>query len=339
MLSRFYKNLDAFTLGYEGQLRLQLVRRREAQLAAVFEQTASHELLSYGPLDSAQERWLQRTLNQAGEQLAQIRERLFANADIQRHHLVLDLNAGNGLLTWEVLRRVPEGGVYAFATTATDAIALQEQTQALPDLQRPLVLQGDLTQLTDLLQAQAPKVQFDWIIGRNCFLRVADKTTLAVQLRPRLHPLGQVLLADVIPQQGQRLYGLLSDKDVETKLMKRWRQAEERIYDPKVGDPLLNWDVSTLSAAFERAGFTVSLDVEPLVRALYVTPQLIARWFEPGVERCSYGDRLRDMLTPKEVERVRALITQFLCRQTVQWSSPMVYIRARLASGSATGTM
>jgi precorrin-6B methylase 2 len=48
-----------------------------------------------------------------GEQLEVVRDRLFTLAQLQRHHVVLDLNAGSGLLTFEALRRVPEGGVYA----------------------------------------------------------------------------------------------------------------------------------------------------------------------------------------------------------------------------------
>jgi len=56
-------------------------------------------VLTYSPTDRTYERWLQRTLGQVGEQLAAVRERIFTLAQPQRHHVVLDLNAGSGLLT------------------------------------------------------------------------------------------------------------------------------------------------------------------------------------------------------------------------------------------------
>ena len=70
-------------------------------------------MLTYGEADRASESWLQRTISQSGPQLAKVRDQVFALASLQRHHIVLDLKAGSGLLTWEAIRRVPEGGVYA----------------------------------------------------------------------------------------------------------------------------------------------------------------------------------------------------------------------------------
>ncbi|HEY9828686.1 MAG TPA: AAA family ATPase, partial [Stenomitos sp.] len=75
--------------GYEAQLQTQLQRRREAQQAALADQRTNtfYENLTYGPTDSATERWLQRTLNQAGDRLSQLRDNLFAQTQIQRHHV------------------------------------------------------------------------------------------------------------------------------------------------------------------------------------------------------------------------------------------------------------
>jgi len=84
--------------------------------------------------------------------------------------VVLDLNAGSGLLTKEALRRVPEGGVYACTRTPTDTNALQEQASTLPELIRP-VLPTTLTELPAVLAAQAPDVRFDRMIGRNALMR------------------------------------------------------------------------------------------------------------------------------------------------------------------------
>ena len=62
------------------------------------------EILSFSPTDRSSQRWLQLTLSQVGEQLASIRDRVFELASPQRHHVILDVNAGSGLLVWEALR-------------------------------------------------------------------------------------------------------------------------------------------------------------------------------------------------------------------------------------------
>ncbi len=49
--------------------------------------------LSYGPTDSVADRWLQRTIEQTGQHLAHLREKIFDRTQMQRHHLVLDLHA------------------------------------------------------------------------------------------------------------------------------------------------------------------------------------------------------------------------------------------------------
>ena len=74
--------------GYEQSIQAQVVRRREAQLAAMVEGTStpSSEALTYSPADPARDRWLQRTLSQTGERLGQVRDRLFVALAPQRHH-------------------------------------------------------------------------------------------------------------------------------------------------------------------------------------------------------------------------------------------------------------
>ncbi|HMQ56031.1 MAG TPA: AAA family ATPase, partial [Anaerolineae bacterium] len=95
--------------GYEATIQHQVARRREEQLASMLEPNLSLDWsvanLAAGP--SAQSRWLQRTLSSVGTQLGQVRDRVFALAQVERHELVFDLNAGSGLLTWEAVRRAP----------------------------------------------------------------------------------------------------------------------------------------------------------------------------------------------------------------------------------------
>ncbi|WP_390883405.1 AAA family ATPase [Kovacikia minuta] len=240
----FYQPSDQ---GYEAEIRTQVTRRREAQLAALVEGVgvAMPEILTFGTLDSAQERWLQRTIGQAGERLGTLRDRLFAIAHPQRHHLVLDLNAGSGLLTWEALRQVPEGGVYACVYTATDAAALTEQATALAELSRPIILSTSLVHLPATLKAQTPEIRFDHIVGRNALTREADKAGVIRSLVTWLHPNGAITLAETIPRHAQRLYRLLDPTWLSSRLYQKLVQAEEMIYH-QAAEPMVNWDIEDL---------------------------------------------------------------------------------------------
>ena len=120
---------------------------------------------------------------------------------VQRHHVVLDLNAGTGLLTWEAMRRVPEGSVWALARDAQTALALRQQAERLPELERPIVLQGDLDASPALIAEQGHgQVLFDLIVGRNSLTQYPDKAAAARTLYGLLQPSGALRLAEVLPR-------------------------------------------------------------------------------------------------------------------------------------------
>ena len=147
---------------------------------------APPEILTFAPDETARDRWLQRTIAQSGEATAALRERILAGGPIERHSVVLDVNAGSGLLTWEALRRAPEGGVYALAFNEADRQALQEQAQNLDEVERPIVLHGapgEMAQLRD-----ADEVRFDAIVGRNALLGCADKEAALADLAASIWP-------------------------------------------------------------------------------------------------------------------------------------------------------
>ncbi len=140
----FYQPSDQ---GYEAAIAETVARRREAQLAAMLESDAAdapHEILTFSPNDPQRQRWLQRVISNSGARLGNVRDRVLDGARLARHSVALDLRAGSGLLTWELVRRLPEGGVVALARTARDADALRELAERLDAMVRPTVIQGEL---------------------------------------------------------------------------------------------------------------------------------------------------------------------------------------------------
>ncbi|HEY9623191.1 MAG TPA: AAA family ATPase [Crinalium sp.] len=311
--------------GYEGQIQQHVMRQREAQLAALIEGigVAVPEVLTFSPKDSGRDRWLQRTLSQVGERLGDVRDRLFNLANLQRHHLVLDLNAGSGLLTWEAVRQVPEGGVYARVHTVQDAEALREQAIALPELSRPIVIQSALLNLSTRLPD--PAMRFDRLLGRNALLHEADKTATLRSLVDLLYPRGSITLAETIPRYTQRLYRLLDEATFGSKLYKRLAKAEESIYT-NLDDPMVNWDVDDLGAIAQSAGLTAEIHLERTKTEIRLTSALLARWFQPGHERPSYLDHLSQSLTAAEIKKIQELFTRYLKDQVVEWEGAIAFV-------------
>jgi putative ATPase len=314
--------------GFEGEIARQVARRREAQIAALGESEADSGGLTYGKSDRKTEQWLQRTLSQAGEQLATVRERIFDLAQIQRHHRILDLNAGTGLLTWEAIRQAPEGCTYSIVRTEKEAQDLQEQAIALPELLRPQILTAAAAMIPKAIAGLEPDLRFDCLLGRNVLMSETDKKEIAKLWLPLLAPKGTLVLAESIPRLNQRIYQLLPKSLIATQLRQQWQIAEEAIYqDPH--NSLFNWDETQLQLALEATGFAVQLQVERTTIQRYFSPGLLDRWFAPASDKSpSYGDRLSLYLTPEQIRTIQSTLTQYLSGKTIPWSMAIAFVQA-----------
>jgi putative ATPase len=326
------------TLGYEQSIRQQVVRRREAQLAAMLDvdYAPAGEILTFSTATRAHDRWLQRTISQVGEHLGALRDRVLEAAALQRHSLVLDVNAATGLLTWEALRRTPEGGVWALTPDPAAGEALRQQAERLPDVERPVILVGTFTDLPALLAMHnAQEVYFDAAVGRNAFMRCADKTAALAQTRACLRPDGRLALAEVVPRHAQRLSALVDLTELDSDLAARLQATEAMMYETP-SDPLVNWDVADLEAALVAAGFTriLALQCDTQIEERRITAAHLERWFSVATERAqpSYASRLLTQLTMAELQRVEGCMRRQLLDHTVSWQTRLVYITATSSS-------
>jgi len=325
------------TLGYEQTIRQQVVRRREAHLAAMLDvdHAPAGEVLTFSTATRAHDRWLQRTISQVGEHLGALRDRVLDAAALQRHSLVLDVNAATGLLTWEAVRRTPEGGVWTLTPDLAAGEALRQQAERLPEVERPVVLVGALTDLPALLGAQgAQEVRFDAVVGRNALTRCADKTGTLVQMHTCLRPGGRLSLAEVVPRHAQRLSALADLTALDSDLAARWQAAEETMYQTPT-DALVNWDVPDLEAALVAAGFTLlaARQWDTQTEERRITAAHLERWLTVSAERerPSYASRLLTHLSAAEVQHVNRCLRRQLLDQIVPWQTRLVYITAASA--------
>lgn len=328
----FYQPSDQ---GFEASISEQVARRREGQLAAMLEAggpTALPQVLTFTPTDKVRDRWLARTASGAGERLASLRDRVLDAAGIQRHHLVLDLNAGSGLLTWDAVRRTPEGGVWSLAADAQVGETLRQQAGRLAGVERPAVLIGDLSELPDLMMLRGEgEVRFDAIVGRNVLTRRPDKAADLQLVAGLLRDGGTLSLAEAVPRRAQRVTALVEMDSLATDLTGRVCAAEEAIYTAPA-DPMVNWEVDDLVAACEAAGLEVVLaESERETTERRITGAELDRWFaqEGRGDRVSYAGHLLRAITPDELLRVQALYADQLCDQVVPWQSTTLYLAAR----------
>ncbi|MFW5940960.1 MAG: AAA family ATPase [Chloroflexota bacterium] len=331
----FYEPSDQ---GYERQIRQEVARRREAQLAALVEdsgdwQLPQGEMLTTGRRDRAQEMWLQRVVESSGRHLGHVRDRLFELAQIQRHHLVLELNASSGLLTWEALRHAPEGGVWALAANAEVGNALRQQADRLPELERPAILIGSVDDLQKLLALRdEDEIRFDRILARNPLANNELAQASFDDVRRWLQPDGAFCFAQIVPRLGQRLYRLVEWDNAPPDLAGHVQKAEEAIYGD-ASDDLVNWDVEQLEETLRRAGFTELKTVtEQQSEQRRLTASHLQRWFDEDElpdDRLSYGARLRQMgLDDRAVRQVAEIYRRQLQGEVVPWESTLAYVVA-----------
>ncbi len=323
--------------GYEKSISLEINQRREAQLAAMVEGgiVAPPEVLTFSPGDRARDRWLQRAINQGGMQLAGVRDRALAAAEIERHSNVLDLNAGTGLLTWEAVRRTPEGSVWALVEDEGAASGLRAQALNLNKMDRPVIMAGPLERIGKLVPAEGQgEVRFDAVVGRNALLPVHDKAAAVMAITRVLAPEGTISFVEGVPRRGQRIYDLVDREGLDKKLVKKWITAEEAIYEDS-DDPMVNWTREDLAHAFDQAGLLIKhFHSEQTAIEMLVTEAMLSRWFpETGGDsripaRPSYRGRLAASLSPGEVDQIRRYITKKLVGKQIRWTSESIHLTA-----------
>jgi putative ATPase len=298
--------------------------------------TTMPEGLTTGPVDRARDAWLQRTIANSGRHLAHIRDKVFELAQIQRHHLVLDLKTGSGLFTWEAIRSAPEGGVWSIAGDPQVGEALRQQAEQLSHLERPVVLIGEIAELEEMLDLRGESdVLFDCIVGRNAFTRNIGWSKIVERLSSGMREGGRIALAQVVPQHSQRLYKLCDSSSLPAAVVDRVGEAEEKIY-VNSKDSLVNWDEDTLLLVLQEAGFeNVRITSELQVESRRITDDHLDRWFgengsDEAGERPTYAMRLAaGGLDEEEIGQVKDAYRMQMRNQIVKWTSTMIFVAGK----------
>ena len=332
----FYQPSDQ---GRERALGDDVRRRRELQLAAVVDMDDG-QVLTRSPADTGKDQWLERATGEISAVLADIRQRLFADLTIARHDRILDLDAGSGLLTWEALRRVPEGGVWSVCRDRTMAVAIREMSaQHLPELDRPVVLEGPLTHIGELLRLrEQSEVRFDLVLGRNALTDLADREPALQAVVAAMAPGAHLRQAETVPCLSQRLCDLVDLALLENDdLAQRVLQTEETIYADR-RNPRVTWEPEALRQMWSAAGL---LDAAVEVHEYHIQRRLshaqLGQWFNPGGEKHrTFASYLRRQLATAELKKVRHFFEERLIHREVDWKTTVAFVRGRAPQPTPT---
>jgi len=301
-------------VGHEARVRVQVERRREANLAAAWE-SADDILTNAGRgLQRELDGWLERTLAGASERLAGDRDRVMQAAALQRHSVVLDLALGSGLFTFELLRRCPEGGVWTLAPP--EAPGVRAQLQALPAGLQPT--------LAAVPAEVPPEIRFDAVVGRNVWRAAGGEATVTAAAE-RLVEGGRLVLAEALPERAPRLHGAFDLAALDAADRAAVVAAEEAHY--RARKPLT--EDAVVAALAPRFGEPAT-EVVTQPGRLAVTRSLVERWFPASAH--SSGDSYAALLqrTGVTTAAVAALRRQLDRRlgDTLEWEVSTLFISA-----------
>jgi putative ATPase len=317
------------SLGYEATLKTEIEKRREAQLSAMFELTGDHhEILTFSPTDSMKERWLARAAGSLSGYLGTLRDRLFSKLVISRHWIVLDINADHGLLTWELARRTPEGGVWA-RIDSTNSF-MKDMIKELPELDRPVLIDGELGHIKELIEEQGePEVKFDLVVGRNALGPQVDKEKVLQDLSTFLQKDGFLSLAEAVPRWGQRISELVDASTLPGDLNRRFKEAETRIYtDPD--NSRVSWDHETLEALLMSLGFQdIDITKEEYFLQRTITSRDLDHWFTFQPKPSGFVEGLRYTMKDNEIRALSDLFRKQLEGVEVPWKKSVLFLYAR----------
>ena len=314
------------TIGYEGKIREEVLRKRELQAAIVLgdNQETGGEFLSWSAAAKGREGWFKRLESGRSVLLLSDRDTIFAAANPARHDRVLIPLANDGLLLWESLRRSPEGLTAALVNNSASSSTLLRFTAALEQAEKPLIAVTEKI-LPEVKECEEwfSCAQFDHILIRAIRL-TTEPETLAAAAKPLLAKGGNIVLLTSPPSLGERVSRILAKECVRRDLASVLESAEEKFFQNISGAGL--WDSKELSTAFEKLGFTVNLKVFDQKEDRLITEKDLMAWFNAGQSR--WGAFMAEKLEKADFRAVEEVLRARIGKGPLTWCWKSVCLSA-----------
>ncbi|MDA3941378.1 MAG: AAA family ATPase [Spirochaetia bacterium] len=314
--------------GYEAEIKNEVLRKREAQIESQ-NSSSFPEILTTAPPDKNRDRWFEKLLQGRGEILKDIQTTVFNLVDIRSHHIILDLNAGSGLLLWEASRRVREGGIYGLTSSLETLNYLQEYGNQIPEMERPII---ENKKVSEFVEEKKGKLKFDIIMGRNTLINKENKLTYNEYLMDLNTPGGKVILAETLLSESTRLSSLLVDL---SETLERTDQialdllikAEKIIYSPDYNS-IINWKEKDFVNWMTEAGYSAIKSQKKIYSEhRTITVEDIKSWIDPHGANINYGNILVNITEENELEQLKITLNKYLAGKYFDWKTSICFVR------------
>ncbi len=321
--------------GYEGRIREEVLRRREALVAAALDAARSSgdagsggrpagENLTYSEAADRRAEWMSRSEARTTERLAAIRDGIFSRAAPRRHERILVADAREGFLVWEALRRTPEGAVCALVRTERERGLIEGYARGLEELCRPSVVLHPGREPDTTAIAAAGLSEFDVLVGRDLLSPAPDKAAL-LSAWSAAFPAARIVLAESPASDGGRLSripGLREDAGAD--LAAKFEEFEETFYGSPER-PELAWKSPDAGSWLEAAGLRDGgIEIERGEFGRVLGDRELDAWLSPA---SAYGGALASALGEDSVRALRDALVRIARGRPVPWSFTVVYIR------------
>ncbi|MDR3341847.1 MAG: AAA family ATPase [Treponema sp.] len=334
------------TVGYEGRIREEVLRKREIQAAVIMgdahRDAAAHgvaagqpsttvggsadgEILSWSASSKGREGWFKRLESGRSTLLLADRDAILGKCSIKRHDRILIPAANDGLLLWESLRRTPEGLAAALVDTETAKEALLRYAATLDEPEQPAIAVYPSGKLPSPEEAGAlfSTPTFEHILVREPWRRGGGSGlfhAFAGTARLLLAPGGDIVVLQSPPRLGERISRILrEDCEASTAMTAKLAVAEEAFFTAPVNPATerWTWDGETLETCFNDAGFKIQRTIVEQQEARLLTERDLSSWFDK--EKSNWGGFIAAAMGDADFFKVRDTLRERLKQGPVLW--------------------
>jgi putative ATPase len=340
--------------GYEKTIRDEVLSRREAQIAALFEE---EELIRAGKktpkggqctfssgtrerdsvITRGESEWRRRTDAARAQTLLAMRTKMLELAQLSRHHRVCVWGADDGLLLWEALRSCPEGLVCGACAGRTSLAALEQYAGTLDLVDRPVLAAVEnfeegrgISETGFAFPAEFADIPFDRMFFRNALGDNAApfmRALFASFTEGRIAHNARIIAAEHIHSGGQRLARFLEQSGSAAKeraLTQKFAAAEDSYAAQHAAggaealrDGLFaaaRQCAKELLAASEAQNVITTFELLRVNECRAFTQSEVSRWFSP---QSPYGSFIRKTMGDEDAERAAELFYTAAKQQAV----------------------
>ncbi|MDC7219571.1 MAG: AAA family ATPase [Spirochaetales bacterium] len=286
--------------GFEGKIQEDVLRRREAQLAVMLDETP--EVLTYSPGGKERDRWLKRTMGSGTALPPPLFEALFSGLKVQRHHRLLIAPIVTGQIFWEAYRKIPEGGLWGLADSLRVRELIAFSMESLPPAERPTLLDRKAVDtLPDL----------EGIFLSEPLRRDMGEVLVSVMIS-RLLPGGFLRLSEIDRKRTTRLSSFL-EGEIPEELLERIGSSENTLYTNSASEKRLN-------ALLDRELTLRSEESVETGERRFISGSLLETWIARDSSKRNWGSTVGKELNEEEWRLVKSSLERKLAEKEVDWT-------------------